>query len=239
MTPTTPGPGSGCATTCASRSGSLHGGVISALVESLCSRATALAVLAEGMMAMGQSIDITFLRPTTEGHVEVEARARHRGRTTWVWDAEVHNAAGKLCALARMTVVVRPLAGLSRALSRRKRLVIGRRRSRPNAFGVILIPGGAWRRLYSARSTMRITSSTTSAGQPRGDHLLAALVALDIGLEDPVEHLIGRQRVLVELVGPQLRRGGALDHRARAPARGRPARCGARPARRRASSGRP
>ncbi len=89
--------------------GLLHGGVISALVESLCSRATALAVLAQGMMAMGQSIEITFLRPTTEGHVEVEARARHRGRTTWVWDAEVHNAAGKLCALARMTVVVRPL----------------------------------------------------------------------------------------------------------------------------------
>jgi uncharacterized protein (TIGR00369 family) len=88
--------------------GLLHGGVVSALVESLCSRATALTVLADGMMAMGQSIDITFLRPTTEGHIEVEARARHRGRTTWVWDAEVHNAAGKLCALARMTVVVRP-----------------------------------------------------------------------------------------------------------------------------------
>ena len=31
--------------------------------------------------------------------------------------------------------------------------VIGIRRSRPNARGVILIPGGAWRRLYSARST--------------------------------------------------------------------------------------
>ncbi len=89
--------------------GLLHGGVISALVESLCSRATALAVLAQGMMAMGQSIDITFLRPTTEGHVEVKARARHRGRSTWVWDAEVQNAAGQLCALARMTVVVRPL----------------------------------------------------------------------------------------------------------------------------------
>jgi 1,4-dihydroxy-2-naphthoyl-CoA hydrolase len=90
--------------------GLLHGGVISTLVESVCSRSTALAVHPEGMMAMGQSIDITFLRPTTEGHVEVEARARHRGRTTWVWDAEVCNSEGKLCALARMTVVVRPFA---------------------------------------------------------------------------------------------------------------------------------
>src|SRR5262245_17238653 len=47
-----------------------------------------------------------------------------------------------------------------------KRFVIGSRRSRPNAFGVILIPGAAWRRLYSARSTILTTSSTTSAGSP-------------------------------------------------------------------------
>jgi uncharacterized protein (TIGR00369 family) len=89
--------------------GLLHGGVLSTLVESVCSRATALAVLDEGMMAMGQSIEVTFLRPTTEGEVEVDARARHRGRTTWVWDAELRNADGKLCALARMTIAVRPL----------------------------------------------------------------------------------------------------------------------------------
>jgi uncharacterized protein (TIGR00369 family) len=88
--------------------GLLHGGVLSTLVESVCSRATALAVLPEGMIAMGQSIEVTFLRPTTEGEVEVEARARHRGRTTWVWDAELRNSQGKLCALARMTIAVRP-----------------------------------------------------------------------------------------------------------------------------------
>src|SRR5207245_7731951 len=44
--------------------------------------------------------------------------------------------------------------------------VIGRRRSRPNAFGVIFTPGGAWRRLYSARSTMRPTRRTSSARMP-------------------------------------------------------------------------
>ncbi len=88
--------------------GVLHGGVLSTLVESVCSRSTALAVLPEGMIAMGQSIDVTFLRPTTDGEVEVEARARHRGRTTWVWDAELRNSRGELCALARMTIAVRP-----------------------------------------------------------------------------------------------------------------------------------
>jgi 1,4-dihydroxy-2-naphthoyl-CoA hydrolase len=91
--------------------GLLHGGVMSTLVESICSRATALAVLDGGMMAMGQSISVNFIRPVTEGHAEVRATARHRGRTTWVWDAEVLNAEGKICALAQMTIAVRPIPG--------------------------------------------------------------------------------------------------------------------------------
>ncbi len=91
--------------------GLLHGGVISTLVESVCSRATALAVLGDGMMAMGQSINVSFIRPITDGHAEVEAKARHRGRTTWVWDAEVRDADDRLCALAQMTVAVRPARG--------------------------------------------------------------------------------------------------------------------------------
>ncbi len=88
--------------------GLLHGGVMSTLVESVCSRATALAVLGDGMIAMGQSIGVSFVRPITEGHAEVRACARHRGRTTWVWDAEVLDASERLCALAQMTVAVRP-----------------------------------------------------------------------------------------------------------------------------------
>jgi 1,4-dihydroxy-2-naphthoyl-CoA hydrolase len=82
--------------------------VLSTLVESICSRATALAVLEDGMMAMGQSISVSFVRPVTEGHAEVTAKALHRGRTTWVWDAEVRDAEDRLCALAQMTIAVRP-----------------------------------------------------------------------------------------------------------------------------------
>jgi uncharacterized protein (TIGR00369 family) len=81
---------------------------MSTLVESICSRATALSVMGEGMMAMGQSIGVNFIRPVTQGHAEVKARARHRGRTTWVWDAEVSDAEDRLCALAQMTIAVRP-----------------------------------------------------------------------------------------------------------------------------------
>lgn len=89
--------------------GLLHGGVMSTLVESVCSRATALAVLGDGMAALGQSISVTFIRPITAGGANVEATARHRGRTTWVWDAEVSDDDGRLCALAQMTIAVRPL----------------------------------------------------------------------------------------------------------------------------------
>jgi uncharacterized protein (TIGR00369 family) len=89
--------------------GLLHGGVMSTLIESVCSRATALAVLGDGMTAMGQSIGVSFIRPVTDGHAEVQARARHRGRTTWVWDAEVRDAQDRLCALAQMTIAVRPI----------------------------------------------------------------------------------------------------------------------------------
>lgn len=89
--------------------GLMHGGVMSTVIESVCSRATALAVLGDGMAAMGQSIQVSFLRPVTEGHAEVRARARHRGRSTWVWEAEVRDAEDRLCALAQITIAVRPL----------------------------------------------------------------------------------------------------------------------------------
>jgi 1,4-dihydroxy-2-naphthoyl-CoA hydrolase len=88
--------------------GLMHGGVMSTLVESVCSRATALTVYDEGMVAMGQSISVSFIRPVTAGAAEVRATARHRGRTTWVWDAEVFDDEGRLCALAQMTIAVRP-----------------------------------------------------------------------------------------------------------------------------------
>ena len=87
--------------------GLLHGGVYSTLVESVCSRATAIAVWGDGSITFGQALEISLLRPATGG-AEVRARARHRGRTTWVWEAEVRDDEDNLCALAKMTMAVRP-----------------------------------------------------------------------------------------------------------------------------------
>jgi 1,4-dihydroxy-2-naphthoyl-CoA hydrolase len=88
--------------------GLMHGGVYSSGIEGLCSLATAAAVWDDGMFAVGQSINVNFVRPVTEGSAEVRARARHRGRTTWIWEAEVVDDEGRLCATAQMTMAVRP-----------------------------------------------------------------------------------------------------------------------------------
>ena len=87
--------------------GIVHGGVYVSLAETITSRATWLAVRDEGMVAMGQSNQTTFLRAVSEGHVHAHAIARHRGRTTWVWDVDLTDDQDRTCALVRMTVAVR------------------------------------------------------------------------------------------------------------------------------------
>ena len=75
--------------------GIVHGGVYATLAESICSAATYDAVTQDGMVAMGQSNDTTFLRPISEGTHHRERRTRHRGRTTWVWDVEMSDDEGR------------------------------------------------------------------------------------------------------------------------------------------------
>lgn len=87
--------------------GLVHGGVYAAIAESTASLATARAVAADGATAMGLSNATSFLRPITEGTVHATAVRRHRGRTTWVWDVDITDDAGRLCATTRMTIAVR------------------------------------------------------------------------------------------------------------------------------------
>jgi 1,4-dihydroxy-2-naphthoyl-CoA hydrolase len=88
--------------------GLVHGGVYSALAEGLCSLGTFVAHHEQGMVVSGQQNDTSFLRPITAGTVHAHCRARHRGRTTWVWECEFTNDDGKLCALSRVTIAIRP-----------------------------------------------------------------------------------------------------------------------------------
>ena len=88
--------------------GIVHGGAYAALAETIVSHATAIAVWPEGMIAMGQSNYTSFLRPVSEGTVHAEARRKHRGRTSWIWEVEFTDDEGRLCALTRVTMAVRP-----------------------------------------------------------------------------------------------------------------------------------
>lgn len=87
--------------------GLVHGGLFAAIAESLASMATALAVAGDGKQAMGLSNATSFMRPITEGTVHATARRIHRGRTTWIWDVEINDDAGRRCAVTRMTIAVR------------------------------------------------------------------------------------------------------------------------------------
>jgi len=91
--------------------GLVHGGVYAAIAESLASMATFAAVAGDGAIAVGLSNQTSFLRPITAGHVHAVARARHRGRTTWIWDVEITDDDERICALSRMTIAVRPAPG--------------------------------------------------------------------------------------------------------------------------------
>jgi 1,4-dihydroxy-2-naphthoyl-CoA hydrolase len=87
--------------------GLVHGGVFAAIAESLASIATGVAVREQNRIAMGLSNQTSFLRPITDGTIHAVAVAKHRGRTTWVWEVEMTDDAGRLCVLSRMTVAVR------------------------------------------------------------------------------------------------------------------------------------
>ena len=91
--------------------GIVHGGAYAALAESLVSMTTAMAVLGDGMIAVGQSNHTSFFRPVSEGTVHAEARRKHRGRTSWVWEVECTDDDGRLCALVRVTMAIRPAGG--------------------------------------------------------------------------------------------------------------------------------
>jgi 1,4-dihydroxy-2-naphthoyl-CoA hydrolase len=88
--------------------GVVHGGVFATAAEALASRGTALAVIPDGFMAMGQSNDTNVLAPVSEGVIHFEARVVGRGEDAWVWTVHASDEAGRPCGLSRVTVAVRP-----------------------------------------------------------------------------------------------------------------------------------
>ena len=87
--------------------GIVHGGVYAAIAETLASVGTADGVIELGNIPLGMANNTSFLRPVSDGHVHARAEAFHRGRTSWVWDVEMRDDHGRLCATSRVTIAVR------------------------------------------------------------------------------------------------------------------------------------
>ena len=86
--------------------GILHGGASVVLAETLGSIAGNFC-LEEGQgYCVGLDINSNHLRPVTEGKVIGTTRPYHIGRTTHVWHIEIHNEAGKLVNISRLTLAV-------------------------------------------------------------------------------------------------------------------------------------
>jgi uncharacterized protein (TIGR00369 family) len=86
--------------------GAIHGGVFGAVAQDLVARASARALAAEAKRAVGLSNQTSFLRPVAEGSIYAIAGRKHRGRSTWVWEVEMTDDHGQLCALSRVTIAV-------------------------------------------------------------------------------------------------------------------------------------
>jgi 1,4-dihydroxy-2-naphthoyl-CoA hydrolase len=88
--------------------GLLHGGIYSAVAETIASLATAVAVWKDGFTAAGMSNNASFLRPVTSGALEAVGRRRGRERDRWLWTIDFLDQQGRLCALVEVTLAVRP-----------------------------------------------------------------------------------------------------------------------------------
>ena len=96
-----------------------------------------------------------------------------------------------------------------------QRLVIGSRRSLPNAFGETRTPGRGLPALVLVAVDHARDAAREVGVVPARDQLDDREVVFDVALDDRVEHVVRRQRVGVELAGRQLRRRRLLDDGAR------------------------
>lgn len=91
--------------------GLLHGGIYSAVAETVASVATVRAVWEEGKIGSGLSNSASFLRPVTAGTVHVCAQCRGHDDREWLWSHEFRDDQDRLCALVDVTIAVRPMPG--------------------------------------------------------------------------------------------------------------------------------
>lgn len=82
--------------------GLVHGGVYASIVETVASVGAALVAMPRGQSAVGLENSTTFMRAARSGMLIGVGVPLHTGRTTQVWEVEVRDEAGRLCAKGRV-----------------------------------------------------------------------------------------------------------------------------------------
>ena len=88
--------------------GSVHGGVISSLVDIACIQAIATTVKRGEQMAGTAELNVSYLRPALGTAIFARAHLLKKGRTLAVVDVEITNEDDKLLAKGRVTYALRP-----------------------------------------------------------------------------------------------------------------------------------
>lgn len=89
--------------------GIMHGGIYCAVAETVASLATVHAVWKDGFVGVGLSNYASFLRPISDGIVDVAAVLRGHDDHEWIWGHDFCDAQQRLCALVDVTIAVRPV----------------------------------------------------------------------------------------------------------------------------------
>jgi uncharacterized protein (TIGR00369 family) len=92
--------------------GVVHGGLYSSVVESAASIGASAAVVERGQFAVGVNNNTDFIRPMTEGRLDVVAEPVQQGRTLQLWQVLLTRADdGKLVARGQVRLQNVPLPG--------------------------------------------------------------------------------------------------------------------------------
>ncbi|WP_421753149.1 PaaI family thioesterase [Croceimicrobium sp.] len=86
--------------------GLLHGGATAALAESLGSAASFMLIDRENEAVVGIELSCNHLRSIREGVVYGTARILHQGKSTHLWEIEVHDAEQRLISHCKLTNMV-------------------------------------------------------------------------------------------------------------------------------------
>jgi 1,4-dihydroxy-2-naphthoyl-CoA hydrolase len=88
--------------------GLLHGGASCVLAETLGSVASAMVIDHTKFICVGIEINANHIRSARQGIVTGTVTPLHLGASTHVWDIRIHDEAGKMTCVSRLTVAIIP-----------------------------------------------------------------------------------------------------------------------------------